>query len=108
MMINLTPHPINLADEAGNIVATIPPSGTVARVQTASVEVVRLMGFPINRTTFGEVTGLPDPVEGVYYVASTLVAQAAKRSDVVAPDTGPTAVRQDGQVKAVRGFQTFV
>jgi len=104
---NLTPHAISLADVEGNVIATFPPSGEVARVTTKTEETGRLMGSPINRTIFGEVVGIPDPVEGVWYITSTLVAQAAKRPDVVSPDTGPTAVRKDGQVVAVRGFQAF-
>jgi hypothetical protein len=106
-VINLTPHAVSLADADGNVIATFPPSGQVARVATTTEVVGELMGRPISRTTFGEVTGVPAPAEGVVYLVSTLVAQAARRSDVVSPDTGPTAVRKDGQVVAVRGFQVF-
>jgi hypothetical protein len=97
-----------MADAEGNVVATFPPSGTTARLATSAEIVGSLMGCPITRTSFGEITGLPETKPGVVYLVSTLVAQAARRADVVAPDTGPTAVRKDGQVVAVRGFQTFV
>jgi hypothetical protein len=106
-VINLTPHTVSLADADGNVIATFPPSGQVARVATSTEVVAQLMGRPISRTTFGEVTGIPAPAEGVVYLVSTIVAQAARRPDVVSPDTGPTAVRKDGQVVAVRGFQVF-
>jgi hypothetical protein len=106
-IINLTPHAINLADDSGNVIATFQPSGNVARVATSQVVVRELAGRPVSRTTFGEVTGVPAPVDGVSYLVSTAVAQAAARPDVVSPDTGPTAIRKDGQVVAVRGFQTF-
>ncbi len=106
-IVNLTPHAIVLMDEEGSVIATFPPSGQVARVNT-SVEVVgSLHGAPVKRTVFGEVNGIPDPEEGTVYLVSTLVAQAAKRGDVVSPDTGPTAVRKDGQIAGVRGFQSF-
>jgi hypothetical protein len=65
----------------------------------------------IVRTEFGEVKNLPEPQVGTICVVSIIVAQAVRgqRYDVVAPDTGPTAVRftdgpQKGQVKGVRRF----
>lgn len=109
-LVNLTPHPISLADAAGEISATFPPSGEVARISTSQEVVMQLSGAEVRRTVFGALEGLPAPQEGVVYLASSLVAQqAAKegRVDVVAPDTGPTAIRKDGQVVAVRGFQSF-
>jgi hypothetical protein len=107
VIINLTPHAISVANSEGDVVMTLPPSGNVARVATSQEVVRELAGRPVVRTVFGEVTGIPEPVEGTVYLVSTLVAQAARRSDVVSPDTGPTAVRKDGQVVAVRGFQVF-
>lgn len=106
-VVNLTPHPIRVADKDGNIVAVFPPSGLVARVATTAEVVAHIGDIPVVRTTFGEVAGVPDPKDGVVYIASTLVAQALRRRDVVSPDTGPTALREGGQVVAVRGFQTF-
>ena len=110
MIINLTPHAISLADQAGEIIAAYAPSGEVARVSTTRKVVGSVDGADIVRTVFGEVLGLPASQEGVFLLVSSLVAQAAKemgRGDIIAPDTGPTAVRENGQVVAVRGFQTF-
>jgi hypothetical protein len=106
-VINLTPHAISVANSEGDVVMTFPPSGNVARVATSQEVVWELVGRPVTRTVFGEVTGIPAPADGTVYLVSTLVAQAARRPDVVSPDTGPTAVRKDGQVVAVRGFQVF-
>jgi hypothetical protein len=106
-VINLTPHAISVANSEGGVVMTLPPSGNVARVATSQEVVWELVERPVTRTVFGEVTGIPAPAEGIVYLVSTLVAQAARRPDVVSPDTGPTAVRKDGQVVAVRGFQVF-
>jgi hypothetical protein len=52
------------------------------------------------------VEGLPDPVAGVVYIVSGRVLSelAGSRPDVVSPDTGPDAIRENGQIKAVRGF----
>lgn len=113
-MINLTAHAITILGPDG-VTVTIPPSGQVARVSATATVVAETVvdgaRVPIVRTAFGEVTGLPAPQDGVLYVTSTLVAQAAaaaERTDVVAPDTGPSAVRDAaGQVQAVRQLQTF-
>lgn len=106
-VINLTPHAIRVVDAEGQLLMELPPSGVVARVETSAAEVGRIGDIPVLRTDFGAVTGVPAPEEGVVYITSTLVAQAARRPDVVSPDTGPTAVRENGQVVAVRRFQTF-
>lgn len=107
-IINLTKHAICLADEGGCIVATIQPSGVEARVSTTQKNVGNINGVALNMTVYGEVTGIPEPQENTVYVVSSLIAARALRSDVVSPDTGATAVRQNGQVIAVRAFQTFV
>lgn len=96
--INLTPHAIVL-----NSGESFPPSGQVARVQAGYSDFDEQ---GICSATFGEVTGLPDPQEGVVYVVSGLVAGAVKgRKDVVAPATGhPGAIRKEGQILSVPGF----
>lgn len=83
MFINLTPHTLNI-HTPGDVIA-IPPSGEVARVATVSVETDPVGGIPTVKTTFGEVTGLPAPKEGVTLVVSGLVASAAPRYDVFSP-----------------------
>ena len=116
MFVNLTPHALNIHTPEG--VVTVPPSGTVARVATVSVEAapIRLtptachgecggcgqsldpsgegcicpeLGVPWSIPTvvssYGEVTGLPDPQLGVAYIVSGMVASAAPRPDVFSP-----------------------
>jgi len=47
---------------------------------------------------------LPEP-DIVYIVFSPVLSGVKRRNDVVAPDTGPCAVRDEkGQIIAVRGF----
>jgi hypothetical protein len=106
-IVNMTPHAISLADEAGEVVATFAPSGQVVRMATSQEVVGELFGRPLRRTVFGEVSGLPEPQDGVVYLVSSLIAQRVQRVDVVSPDTGPTALRKDWQVVAVRAFQAF-
>lgn len=96
--INLTPHGITLND--GRV---FEPSGQVARVSSSHT--------PFNQdavcsVSFGEVTDLPEPRDGVMYIVSALVAQAARRDDVVSPATGhPEAKRNEkGHIISVPGF----
>ena len=112
-VINLTPHEICLVGEGDEVVTRIPSIGRVARVSTRATEQaqVEVEGHwvPIVSTQFGEVEGLPEPTpaEGTIFIVSSIVLAALKgaRKDVVAPDTGPTAVRNaDGTVKGVRRF----
>ena len=106
--VNLTPHSIVVRPDGGTE-TTIPASGNVARCQVVSEKVATLNGIPVVRQVFGTPQGIPeaDPHGNTRFIVSTLVAQAANRSDVVSPDTGPTAYRENGQVVAVRGFQLF-
>ena len=96
--VNLTPHPVRLNDGR-----EFPPSGTVARV-AASYTPFDENG--VCRAVFGPVQGLPDPQPGVIYIVSALVAQAARRDDVVSPATGHPLARRDasGQIVSVPGF----
>ena len=89
MIVNLTPHELKLHDEDGRLVATVPPSGQVARVRTQSVRVGKTPeGVPLYVTEFGDVEGLPEPSEGTIYVVSGLVRShpsVAAREDVYSP-----------------------
>jgi hypothetical protein len=60
MIINLTPHVINIQDIGGNPIINVPPSGLVARIAT-SREVIGIHdGVPLFRTVpIGEPVNLP-------------------------------------------------
>ncbi len=107
-LVNLTPHEINIISEEG-IELRLPPSGEVARATSSTEEVGEVNGIKVVKSTFGSVTGLPEPVEDTIYIVSMLVLQALKgaRTDVVGPDTGPeSAVRDaDGKIIGVKRFQ---
>ncbi|RMG02005.1 MAG: hypothetical protein D6735_10970 [Acidobacteria bacterium] len=112
-IINLTPHKITviIEDERGNpIVQEYYPSGIVARVNSTQAELMRVNGIPVVKTVFGDVENLPDRADDTIYIVSSIVAQAVagKRDDVVAPDTGPTALRDEaGKIVGVTRFQMF-
>lgn len=97
----------------------IPPSGNVARVsvemESAGREVFGdspVGGIPsvtIYRPIYSAVTGLPPEEPGVGLIVSAMVASALAecgdgRRDIYCPDTGPTAIRENGQVVAVRAL----
>lgn len=85
MFINLCPHDVTIFMASGEE-RVFPASGYVARCSHTTMTVDTVEGIPVNVTTFGDVTGLPDPVEGVNYIVSNLVAQSVKgRTDVFFP-----------------------
>lgn len=106
--INLTPHKIVLQNSLGERLE-IPPSGTVARIDSTPGEWARptMDTFvPVHEpTTYGEPIGLPEPVGGTLYIVSALFAgRVGNRRDVVYPGTGPKdfPIRNAaGQVEAV-------
>jgi hypothetical protein len=102
MIVNLTPHDLSvvLADES---VCKIPKSGQVARVATKREAARPIGGVQTFRTTYGEVEGLPDPVDGTVFVVSGMVAaRCPDRSDVFAP--GELVRDGDGNVVGCRGL----
>ncbi len=104
-LVNLTPHEIVVrTDGAAQII--VPPSGKVARCSEVREHRCLLdvagLGVEVTQARYGEITDLPDAEPGVFYIVSALVAQAAKRGDVLCP--GP-AIRDDaGRVMACNGL----
>lgn len=100
-LVNLTPHALSFND--GRVLEA---SGTIARVSSSYTSFDK---DGICEQTFGNVQGLPEPVDGTLYVVSALVLSAAKgsgRNDIVAPATGhPECVRNEaGQIVSVPGL----
>jgi hypothetical protein len=100
-MINLTPHPITLRLPDGQDV-TLPPSGAVARVSMIEESIGTVAGVPLIRRRPGPVIGLPDGDQPCIVSSMVLAALPAGAPGVYAPDTGPTAIRDErGLVIAV-------
>lgn len=100
-IVNLTPHTINLY-VGETLVQSIPSTG-LARAKATSVQIGEVNGFPIYRTSYGTVEGLPAAQDDTVYIVSALAAQAVpERADVlIVSDT----VRNDsGQIVGCRGF----
>lgn len=88
MIINMTPHDVNIIDARGNILKTFEPSGNLIRL-SAKVERYGKFGnlpIPKSRTIYGQAEGLPDRADGIYYIVSQLVKNALQyRTDLVVP-----------------------
>ncbi len=116
-MINLTPHAITLKCADGSEV-TFQPSGMARVVTIESIVGTRDVWphgktevdeqgnstgsrIPVIRRVLGEAEGLPE--EGIECLVSAMVLSSVPgRKGVYAPDSGPTAIRNEkGQVVAV-------
>lgn len=91
-LINLTPHDVNVQITEGEALVAIPPSGKIARVSVTTTPKGELStpfgDIPLFADVFGEVEGLPVPVEGTFLIVSGMVAahQSVKgRADVLRP-----------------------
>lgn len=105
-IINLTPHELNIYSEGRVLAATVPPSGTVARVAVNRVRVgVGPHAVPLFKALYGTVEGLPAPAEGTIYVVSGLVRSALgeERLDVWQP--GELLRNEAGQPVGCVGLQ---
>ena len=131
--INLTPHTINVAI-GDNIIALPADGREARvsseNVLVGTIEYERVLhsqdvfderaSIPIVKTVYGDVetvrknadgsqtvlhVGLPEPQVGTVYIVSMLVGGLVHgRDDLYGPDSGPTAIREQGQIKAVRNL----
>lgn len=112
---NHTPHAITITDterpDDRSRWYTIPAEPESARVAQRNEDMGGFLtddnglSFAIARPSYGEVTGLPAPQEGIMYLVSSIVADALRgsgRTDILVPDSGPDAVRENGVIVAVR------
>lgn len=105
-IINLTPHDVVILKEDHER-KVYPKSGEVARVTTISEIIGEIDEVSIVSQKYGDVIGLPDPVEGTYYLVSMVVRMALpSRLDLISPDTSPQSTIRDeiGQIIGVRQF----
>lgn len=104
---NLTPHSLTLVGDNGTLV--VPPSGQIARlaVTRESLAPVTVDGvqLTVSRPTLGDITGLPEALPNVILVVSALVADAAKRPNVMSP--GELIRNDSGTVIGARGLCAY-
>lgn len=108
-IINLTPHVVTIINTDGTEIH-FPASGQIARCAVNTVQTGYILygerEIPTYRTQYGEVVGLPDPVDSTIYIVSTPVAQnVPDRKDVLVP--AETIRDAEGRIIGCRGLQTF-
>ncbi len=104
-IINLTPHKITLLDESNKVILELESSG-VARCTVTRQKIKEINGIPVNRTVFGEVTGLPEPKPKTFYIVSRTVAEAVKdRKDILIVDD--TVRDNEGRIIGCKAFATL-
>lgn len=101
--INLTPHVVNLNDGR-----KFESEGSVRIEQTHGEIVDDICHAPL-----GDLTGLPDPQEGVKYIVSMPVLTAAKakgldRDDLVAPATNHPDCKRDNEKGWILSVPCFI
>ena len=102
--VNLTPHELQIQRLGGSI-QTIPRGTAEARLSEGEKTTTTLGFFMGTTKTFGEVLGLPEPVEGTIFITSALVRdKVPHRTDVVSPGD---PVRVDGRPQFRLGAQGF-
>jgi hypothetical protein len=118
-IINMTPHAISLYNADGTAVLQVfPASGKTVRIAEQDSPAPAVEGIPVVARTYtsmevvegGVVSALPDPQDGVFYIVSIVVLDAARklggRPDFVSPDTGRGCVRDPKGV--ILGTKNFV
>ena len=96
-IVNCMKHAANIRLVDGELF-TLLPSGNIANVDTSTIPATDVQTefgtvHTAGKTVYGELTGLPEPVEGVCYVDIRIVSAACflnkiRREDV-ATDTNP-------------------
>lgn len=106
-IMNCTPHEIVYHEEHDGFVevTSFPPSGIVPRVETIEYEAEPVNGFKCVTQSSFQVSGLPEYQEDTFLIVSAIAFAASDRKDIIAPDTGKCAKRNDkGQIVAVTRF----
>lgn len=105
-IVNLTPHDVLVVDDDNRVLMNIPSSDLVARLKTQPVNVGRINGVPLVKHKCISFINLPVPDPGTMFLVSSLIQQFSSRGDLIAPDTGPSCVRDNGRnVVAIRQFK---
>lgn len=101
-LLNATPHALNIVQSDGSVL-TLASSGIVPRCESNEVIDQAIGLIEVTRQTLGHVQGLPDPVPGLYFIVSRLVASAAdNRDDLLVPGS---LIRDDqGHVVGCKGL----
>ena len=106
--LNYTPHALNIV--CGEEIITILPSGTVARIdifrkQMNAIPYSEKTSIPITYCESGEIINLPEARFGTIFIVSAMVAEVAKRVDVMSP--GELVRDWKGVVIGCKGLSSY-
>ena len=98
---NFTPHAIDVWNDKGEIILTLPSEG-VARIQV-SHDLVEGDSIPLWKGKYSSIEGLPEHEEGTLIIVSSLVREHCTRIDLVSP----SHLVRDGQGRVIgcMGFE---
>jgi hypothetical protein len=97
MIKNLTPHDLHLVIDGA--IHTIPrdPDAVIPRVVATPTVIGAVDGIPLTTVVLGAPEGVPDPVDGVFYVVSAMLRDACPtRKDLLSP--GDVVRDADGKI----------
>jgi len=110
VIINLTPHDINLLDADNNEICVFEKSENPVRVTVEREKVSNLYidghYVPVYKSIFGQTENLPEPNDDEVFIVSRIVAEAnSNRKDLyVVEDTVRDAA---GRIVGCHGFGTI-
>lgn len=105
---NITPHDITVT--TGEVDIVYPASGLVARVEMVSKPGPPLEdGCPTIMVSYGQAEMPEGITDDDLVIVSTMFADAYRRQhgnkqELLVPDSGPSAVRKDGRIIAVKAL----
>ena len=113
-IFNLTPHPITIDDGINKVVfrslEVLAPdqTATYPHVHMKTTGQDEVDGIRIRHIKPSTITHLPEPREGLLFIVSAIVAQAAPhRSDLICPDTEHANRDEKGFIVSVKGFVSY-
>ena len=105
-LLNLTPDPVLIFDDDGQLVEEVLPSGHIAYIEEEATELPSLEGMPMRRVVRGRIIGLLKPEAGVLQIVDSMVFHVSRRVDVVAP--GPLLRDSTGRVRGCIGLTALM
>ncbi len=85
MIVNMTPHPVMVIDQTGDVVRRFETAGQI-RLASHAVAGEPIDGIPTSTTIFGEAVGLPEATPGIFFIVSQMVKSAyPERTDLLVP-----------------------
>ena len=86
-VVNLTPHPITYIIDNDNKIVIPKGQAPYPRLKEY-IDIRKPIGiFRIKCKKYSNIENLPAPQENVFYIVSGLIAQAARRKDLLIPNT---------------------